>query len=78
MKHVKIALFSTTFVFLPRILQSVHVDRMLAYGLGALIALAMYLIPSKDEEPLPLRRWLLFSIPFAFVVAFVFGKMWPE
>jgi len=78
MKHVKIALFSITFVFLPRILEALHVGKIVAYGAGTLIALAMYQIPTRDEEPLPLRKWVLFAVPFAVLVAIVFGKVWPQ
>ena len=77
MKHVKIALFSITFVFLPRILEVLHVGKIVAYGAGTLIAIAMYLIPTRDEESLPLRKWVLFAVPFAMLVAIVFGRLLP-
>ena len=77
MKHVKIALFSITFIFLPRILEALHVGKIVAYGVGTLIALAMYLIPSADEDAFPLREWVLFAVPFAVLVGIVFGRLPP-
>jgi uncharacterized membrane protein YagU involved in acid resistance len=78
MKHVKIAIFSITFIFLPRIFEALHIGTMLAYGAGTFVALAAYLIPSKDDTPFPLRKWLFFAIPASFLVALIFGKLWPR
>ena len=44
---------------------------------GTLIARAMYLIPSRDKEPFPLRKGALFAAPFALLVAIVLGRVLP-
>jgi hypothetical protein len=78
MKHVKIAIFSITFMLLPRILEALHVGKVVAYGVGTLVAFTAYLIPSKDEAPFPLGKWVLVAVPSSLVMAVVFGRLWPQ
>jgi len=74
MKHVRSVIFAITFLFLPGILEALHVGTMLSYGAGTFAALTAYLIPSKDEEAFPFKKWLLFAVPASLLVALV--KLW--